>query len=176
MRQAAYLILLLLFTIGSASAQSTLPGRSRVIAQHGDWKITCAPPPPGAKHEICAVVQNVIAAGNEKISLALSIEKFSDGKLFLRVLTPSGVLLPPGLGLKIDDIDIGHAPFVRCQASGCYAQMIVEGVLAERLRTGKTAVFIIFLDEKDGTGIPIPLSGLSQAIAELEAIPLAIHQ
>jgi invasion protein IalB len=54
--------------------------------------------------------------------------------------------------------------------------MIVEGVLAEQLRTGKTAVFIIFIDEKDGTGIPIPLSGLRQAIAELEAIPLALHQ
>jgi hypothetical protein len=94
------------------------------------------------------------AADREKTRLSVSVEKFSDGKLFVRVLAPLGVLLPRGLGLKIDDVEIGHAPFVRCQAAGCYAQMVVEGTLAQQLKIGKTAIFSIFQIEEAGVGFP----------------------
>jgi invasion protein IalB len=92
------------------------------------------------------------------------------------VLAPLGVLLPRGLGLKIDDVEIGHAPFVRCQAAGCYAQMVVEGTLAQQLKIGKTAIFSIFQIEEAGVGFPISLAGFNQALADLEAIPIAAHQ
>ena len=75
------------------------------------------------------------------------------------------MLLPPGLGLKIDDKDVGHAPFVRCHNFACYAQVVVEHTLIEQLKTGKTAVFIIFQTEEAGIGIPISLAGFSQALA-----------
>ena len=138
-----------------------------VKAQHGDWQIVCKDPPPGAKNEVCALVQSVTAEDRNNIGLTVYFQIFSNGTRVLRVFAPLGVLLPPGLGLKIDNKDVGHAPFLRCHTFACYAQVVVEDPLVEKLKTGQTAVFIIFQTEEAGIGIPISLAGFSAALAEL---------
>jgi invasion protein IalB len=166
----------LLATLGLIALLGTMPARGQVQApeggtvksQHGDWQVVCKPPPPGAKNEICALVQSVTAEDRNNIGLTVYFQKFSDGRRVLRVFAPLGVLLPPGLGLKIDDKDVGHAPFVRCHSFACYAQVVAEPPLIEQLKSGKTAVFIIFQSEEAGIGIPISLAGFSQALASLQ--------
>jgi invasion protein IalB len=86
----------------------------------------------------------------------------------LRVFAPVGILLPPGVGLKIDGADIGHAPFLRCHTFACYAQVTVEDKLIEQLKTGKTAILIIFQTEEAGIGIPISLAGFGDGLAVLK--------
>ncbi len=139
-----------------------------VKAQHGDWQVVCKAPPPGAKNETCALVQSVTAEDRNNVGLTVYFQKFSNGTRVLRVFAPVGVLLPPGLGLKIDGKDVGHAPFLRCHAFACYAQVVAEDVLVEQLKTGKTAIFIIFQTEEAGIGIPISLAGFSESLAELQ--------
>ncbi len=151
-----------------ARAQAPTPEGGTVKAQHGDWQVVCKPPPPGAKNEICALVQSVTAEDRNNVGLTVYFQKFSDGKRVLRVFAPLGVLLPPGLGLKIDDKDVGHAPFIRCHTFACYAQVTAEDKLVEQLKTGKTAVFIIFQSEEAGIGIPISLAGFGPALAALQ--------
>jgi invasion protein IalB len=149
-------------TVASAAEEGT------VKAQHGDWQLVCKDPPPGAKGEVCALVQSVTAEDRNNVGLTVYFQKFSNGSRVLRVFAPVGVLLPPGLGLKIDDKDVGHAPFLRCQNFACYAQVVVEDPLIEKLKTGKTAIFIIFQTEEAGIGIPISLSGFGPALAALK--------
>jgi invasion protein IalB len=167
LRLAAF-ALLAASILAAAPAAAQTPEGGTVKAQHGDWQVVCKPPPPGAKNEVCALVQSVTAEDRNNIGLTVYFQKFSDGKRVLRVFAPLGVLLPPGLGLKIDDKDVGHAPFVRCHNFACYAQVVVEPPLIEQLKTGKTAVFIIFQTEEAGIGIPISLAGFSQALAALQ--------
>ena len=139
-----------------------------VKAQHGDWQVVCKDAPPGSKVGVCALVQSVTAEDRNNIGLTVYFQKFSNGTRVLRVFAPLGVLLPPGLGLKIDDKDVGHAPFLRCHNFACYAQVVVEDTLVQQLKTGKTAIFIIFQTEEAGIGIPISLAGFSEALAALE--------
>lgn len=138
-----------------------------VKAQHGDWQVVCKAPPPGAKNEVCALVQSVTAEDRENVGLTVYFQRFSNGVQVLRVFAPLGVLLPPGIGLKIDDKDVGHAPFLRCHSFACYAQVTVEEPLVKQLSTGKTAIFIIFQTEEAGIGIPVSLNGFGAALAEL---------
>jgi invasion protein IalB len=161
---------LVLALAGPARAQAPAgaqPPDGTVKAQHGDWQIVCKPPPPGAKSEICALVQSVTAEDRNNVGLTVYFQRFSNGTRVLRVFAPLGVLLPPGLGLKIDDKDVGHAPFLRCHTFACYAQVVAEDKLVEQLKAGKTAIFIIFQTEEAGIGIPISLSGFAQALAAL---------
>lgn len=139
-----------------------------VKAQHGDWQVVCKDPPPGAKNGVCALVQSVTAEDKNNIGLTVYFQKFSNGTRVLRVFAPLGVLLPPGLGLKIDDKDVGHAPFLRCHSFACYAQVVVEDSLIQQLKTGKTAIFIIFQTEEAGIGIPISLKGFGEALQDLK--------
>jgi invasion protein IalB len=139
-----------------------------VKSQHGDWQVVCKPPAQGAKGETCALVQSVTAEDRNNVGLTVYFQRFANGTRVLRVFAPLGVLLPPGLGLKIDDRDVGHAPFLRCHSFACYAQVVVEDPLVEQLKTGKTAIFIIFQTEEAGIGIPISLNGFQQALASLK--------
>lgn len=139
-----------------------------VKEQHGDWQVVCKPPAPGAKNETCALVQSVTAEDRNNVGLTVYFQKFSNGTRVLRVFAPVGVLLPPGIGLKIDDRDVGHAPFLRCHAFACYAQVVADDGLVEQLKTGKTAIFIIFQTEEAGIGIPISLAGFAQAVGSLK--------
>lgn len=153
--------------LASPSAHAVDAPEGTVKGQHGDWQTVCKDPPPGAKTGVCALVQSVSAEDRNNIGLTVYFQKFSNGTRVLRVFAPLGVLLPPGLGLKIDDKDVGHAPFLRCHNFACYAQVVVEDPLVEQLKTGKTAIFIIFQSEEAGIGIPISLKGFAEALDTL---------
>lgn len=155
-------------SLTARSAIAVEAPEGNVKSQHGDWQVVCKDPPPGAKKGVCALVQSVTAEDKNNIGLTVYFQTFSNGTRVLRVFAPLGVLLPPGLGLKIDDKDVGHAPFLRCHNFACYAQVVVEDALVESLKTGKTAIFIIFQTEEAGIGIPISLKGFGEALAELK--------
>ncbi len=139
-----------------------------VKGQYGDWQYVCKPPPAGAKNEVCALVQSVTAEDRKNVGLTIYFQKFSNGTKVLRVFAPVGVLLPPGIGLKVDGADIGHAPFLRCHTFACYAQVTVDDKLINQLTSGKTAIFIIFQSEEAGIGIPISLAGFGDGLAALK--------
>lgn len=161
------------FLISDATAQDAKDAAlqqqfgGEVKGQYGDWQYVCKPPPPGAKNEICALVQSVTAEDRKNVGLTIYFQKFSNGTKVLRVFAPVGVLLPPGIGLKVDGDDIGHAPFLRCHTFACYAQVTVDDKLIDRLKSGKTAIFIIFQTEEAGIGIPISLAGFGDGLNAL---------
>jgi invasion protein IalB len=164
---ASALLAVILLAAGMPAAQAIDAPEGTVKSQHGDWQVVCKDPPAGSKNGVCALVQSVTAEDKNNIGLTVYFQKFSNGTRVLRVFAPLGVLLPPGLGLKIDDKDVGHAPFLRCHNFACYAQVVVDDPLVEQLKTGKTAIFIIFQTEEAGIGIPISLAGFGDALAAL---------
>ena len=138
-----------------------------VKAKFGDWEMRCETP-PGAARDQCALMQSVAAEDKPNVNLVVIVLKTADGKSrLLRVIAPLGVLLPSGLGLKIDQTDIGRAGFVRCLPSGCIAEVVMEDKLLEQLRTGETATFIIFQTPEEGIGIPLALNGFKDAFEKL---------
>ncbi len=151
-------------------AQTALPASAQgeVRSTHGDWQMRCDTP-PGAASEQCALIQNVTASDRENVGLSVIVLKTADKQArILRVLAPLGVLLPSGLGLKVDNADIGRAGFVRCLPNGCIAEVILEDELLTKLRAGAQATFIIFQTPEEGIGIPISLNGFS---AGYDALP-----
>ena len=134
----------------------------------GDWQMRCETP-AGAAAEQCALVQNVVAEDRPSVTLVIIVLKTADGKShLLRVVAPLGILLPSGLGLKIDQADIGRAGFVRCLATGCVAEVVMDDNLLAQLRGGQAATFIVFQTPEEGIGIPVSLNGFA---AGLDALP-----
>ena len=143
-------------------------GEPPVRSSHGDWQVRCDTP-AGAQSEQCVLMQFVTAEDRDNVGLTVIVLKTADKKArIMRILAPLGVLLPSGLGLKIDDADMGRAGFVRCLPNGCVAEVILEDQLLQKLQTGKTATFIIFQTPEEGIGIPISLNGFGPGF---EALP-----
>ena len=140
-------------------ASAPVGAQGVVRSTHGDWQLRCEVP-AGAKAEQCALVQNVAAEDRPTITLLVIVLKTADNKSrLLRVVLPLGVLLPSGLGLKIDQTDVGRAGFVRCLTTGCVAEVVMEDTLLNQLKSGKQATFIVFQTPEEGIGIPVSLEG-----------------
>ena len=108
------------------------------------------------------------AEDRPNITLIVIVLKTADGKSrLLRVIAPLGVLIPSGLGLKIDQIDVGRAGFVRCLNNGCIAEVVMEDKLIDQMKNGQSATFIIFQTPEEGIGIPLALAGFKDAIEQL---------
>ena len=149
-----------------APAQQAL-AQGAVKSVHKDWQVRCDTP-PGAKSEQCALIQSVTAEDRANVGLTVIVLKTADAKSrLMRVVAPLGVLLPSGLGLKIDNADIGRAGFVRCLPNGCIAEVVMDDALIAKLRNGKTATFIIFQTPEEGIGFPMSLAGFGEGYDKL---------
>jgi invasion protein IalB len=141
--------------------------QGKIKATFNDWNLVCDTP-PGARAEQCAMVQSVIAEDQQNVGLTVIVLKTADGKnRIIRVLAPLGVLLPSGLGLKIDEADVGRAGFVRCLANGCIAEVIMQDDLIAKLKAGTMATFIVFKTPEQGVGIPVTLKGFTEGLDQL---------
>jgi invasion protein IalB len=153
--------LLLALATGGAGAQGV------VKAEYGDWQMSCDTP-PGASFEQCALIQNVTAEDQPNVGLSVIVLKTADKQVrLLRVLAPLGVLLPNGLGLNIDDKNIGRVPFVRCLPNGCVAEVVLDDTLLGQLQAGKSAIFVVFRTPEEGVGIPVSLTGFGDGFKQL---------
>jgi invasion protein IalB len=150
-----------------AAPAATGPG-SIVRETHGAWQVSCRTP-PGAKEEKCALVQSVTAEDRPNVGLTVVFYKaIGENKKLLRVVVPLGVLLPTGLGLKIDNEDVGNAPFLKCGKRGCVAEVVLQDEVIGKLKKGENAMFIIFDTPEAGIGIPVSLEGFTDAFASLK--------
>ena len=166
-RLAARVLATGLLALATAALSGAAFAQGAVRSTHGDWQIRCDTP-PGAQAEQCALIQSVVAEDRSNAGLTVIVLKTADQKSkLMRVVAPLGVLLPSGLGLKIDNVDVGRAGFVRCQAGGCFAEVILDDALIGQLRTGKSATFIIFNTPEEGIGIPLELQGFREGFAKL---------
>ena len=162
----ALAVLGFVFTTVTAWAQpATAQGAVRSV--HGDWQIRCDTP-PGAQAEQCALIQSVVAEDRSNAGLTVIVLKTADQKSkLMRVVAPLGVLLPSGLGLKLDNVDVGRAGFVRCLPNGCVAEVVLDDKLLGQIRTAKTATFIIFETPEEGIGFPLSLNGIGEGYDKL---------
>lgn len=159
-----------------ALAQGALKGK------FGDWQHRCDTPPTTGVEQ-CILIQNVLDQSD--LNLAVVVLKVEDTiataearrkdaaaqpvrRPVLRIIAPLGILLPRGLGLKIDDREIGSTGFVRCLESGCVAEVDMDQTLIDGFRKGKVALFAVFLTPEEGRGLPVTLAGFEQGFAALK--------
>ena len=149
------------------AAPNPAAAQGAVRSVHNDWQVRCDTP-PAAQGEQCALIQSVTAEDRANVGITVIVLKTADQKArLMRVVAPMGVLLPSGLGLKIDNTDVGRAGFVRCLPNGCVAEVVMDDNLLRQLRTGQTATFIIFQTPEEGIGFPMSLKGFGEGFDKL---------
>jgi invasion protein IalB len=165
LRRAALAVFIVAAAIAGGDCAALAQGAVKAV--YGDWQIRCETP-PGAQSEQCALFQSVVAEDRMNVGITVLVIKTADQKArLMRVQAPLGVLLPAGLGLKIDQADVGRAGFVRCLPRGCYAEVMMDDALVSKLRSGQTATFFIFQTPEEGIGFPLGLKGFGEGYDKL---------
>jgi invasion protein IalB len=156
--------------------------QGQLRASFGDWQHRCDRVAQSGAEQ-CILIQNVLDQSD--LNLAVVILRVEDTaataearkkdanakgvrRPVLRVIAPLGVLLPRGLGLKVDDREIGSTDFVRCLESGCVAEVDMDQTLIDLLSKGKVALFAVFLTPQEGRGLPVTLNGFADGFSKLQ--------
>lgn len=133
----------------------------------GAWEMQCQPA-VGANPEQCALTQTVKAEERGVSNLGVIIAKPPEANTpVLRVLAPLSVYLINGVTLKIDQTDIGRAPFFRCSPAGCVSDISIDEKLLEQLKTGKIATLVIYLDPTEGLRHQVRLASFKEGYERL---------
>ncbi|MDJ0512229.1 MAG: invasion associated locus B family protein [Methyloceanibacter sp.] len=153
-----------------ADAAPTPAGPSAVLrGTYGAWQLYCRTP-PGAREEKCAIVQMV--TDEERPNVGLNVQLFKSigaDTNMMRVVAPLGIFLPRGLGMKIDGEDVGNVPYIKCgKTSGCIAEFELQNEVVTKLKSGQSALLIIFPTVEEGIGIPVSLEGFTKAFGTLK--------
>jgi invasion protein IalB len=139
-----------------------------VTNKRGGWETRCETP-PGAQTQQCAITQSVVDEDRPNITLVVIALKTADKKSrLLRVIAPLGVLIPTGIGLRVDASDLGRMNFVRCLPNGCVAEVFLDDKLLGKLESGKEVTFVLFETPEEGVGVPTQLAGFKDGF---EALP-----
>ncbi len=167
-RVGLWVALPLLVSLSAGIAPGPASAQGMVRNTFGDWQLRCETP-AGAKAEQCALVQYLAAEDRPNLTLVVIVLKTADNRGYLlRVVAPLGVLLPSGLGLKIDKTDVGRAGFVRCLTTGCVAEVVMDEGLIKQFSGGAQATFIVFQTPEEGVGIPLSMKGFDQGFESLK--------
>jgi invasion protein IalB len=143
---------------------STFTGhvRAQSAAQKfGAWALRCdGASSPGAQQ--CGLMQNVSSEESPNVNVVIVIRKSPALKNgVFQVIAPSGVLLPEGVKVKIDQSDIGQIPFIKCFPFGCIAEGAVDDSLIEKLKGGRIGVVTIYMSPGEGLRHLFKLDGFS---------------
>lgn len=163
-------------------------GQGVVRGNFSDWELRCEQ--QQGRDEQCILYQNVADEKDSNINVVVVVLRVAEAapaegataqrKPVLRVIAPLGVLLPRGLGLRIESAtekdaagkpvvrDIGSTGFVKCVPSGCVAEVEIDDKLHNELKNGSTATFIIFDKPNEGRGLPLQLVGYEKGMQALK--------
>ncbi len=159
--------LALLAAAAAGRVDAAADSQGAIKDKHGDWVTRCETP-PGAEHEQCAIVLSVVDQERPNLILVVIVLNTADRKTrLMRVIAPLGVLLPPGVSLRIDEADAGRLSFLQCLPNGCVAQLAMDSALIDKMKNGKTATLGIFQTPEQGVGMQAPLAGFKEAYEQL---------
>lgn len=134
----------------------------------GDWMLRCLPPSNGAP-ERCEMAQVLGDTQSNRDVLLMAIGyPEPGGKPVAWVVLPLGVLLPPGIGLKIDQGESRVLPFRACDQRGCAAPWPLTEADVAALKGGNELMVVFRNLEGKSLGVAVSLQGFTKAFARLK--------
>lgn len=145
---------------------------------YDNWTYRCEAPPQdqdqnkdaaaqGNKKQ-CAILQNlVLKQGGQtvmRVIVALAPEQNQPFALFT---LPLGVILPPGVALKIDEAEPLQFPYEICQPDGCKAVLKLDDATIDKLKKGSKAEVTFHGAGRRAVNVPLSLKGFGAAFAAL---------
>lgn len=141
-----------------------------------DWRMEC--PADNKKSANCVIFQQLVAEKDGKQGfvflasvLVAPIDKDGKKAPILRLATPTGVFLPPGIGMMVDKEEKEmRAPFLFCGPQRCFAEKVIDDALMKKLSAGSAlkAGFRPAVGEMKPIMLDVSLKGFGEAFAALQ--------
>jgi len=160
--RTGWLAMLAMLALGSA------PGAIAAEQKFKDWTVACNPLEGKGAGEVCQMSQAVVDKKEGKAALVMIISREPKRKQpVLEIIVPLGVLLPPGLTVRIDGSKASmRVPFMVC-ANGCSAVGPLSDDVANRFKRGQTLQISFRGGQRAEITREVFLSGFTAAYAAI---------
>jgi invasion protein IalB len=134
-----------------------------------NWTVTCAETDQGGAKRQCSAVLKIAQRdtnGAQRIIFTWVIGH-QDGKLVSALSMPSGVLIPPGVQIKIGDKESRKLGYSLCQPDHCEALLPLDDQIVKSLDSAATAEVTIYAVNGAEAKFTVNMKGFTQAVADL---------
>jgi invasion protein IalB len=126
-----------------AEAAPAAPQSTQATVVPSSWTKRCVEE-PNTKKQICEIAQALFAETGQFLMSATIQEMQGNPKKGMTIVTPIGMLLPPGIRVHIDQQQLPHDfPYLACvtppnQPPGCLVEIEIDDNLIKLLEKSKT--------------------------------------
>lgn len=155
------------FVLTNAFAAGKTEEKAASAPASGDlWTVRCQESDKAKEH--CEVFQRLIVkeSGARVAEFAIGFPEKKDAARGVVVL-PLGILLQPGVEMKIDE-GKAYAFKVRyCTQAGCFAYVNLDQALLDLMKNGEVARFVFKSADGKDVNLSMPLTGFGKALKEI---------
>tara|TARA_R110000868_G_scaffold131193_3_gene341114 strand:- start:4221 stop:4793 length:573 start_codon:yes stop_codon:yes gene_type:complete len=155
------------------AAPAAAPAAKPTIKRFETWSTRCDEDPKTKTPTACHAFVDVRSGEDKRQVLYLGVGYIPNkgGELFAFAVTPLGSILPPGVGLNVDEKEKFGGAYAFCIPMGCQAEIKLTDAQVKSLKSGKSMEILFRLMGQGVVKIPIELKGFSAALNSLPKPP-----
>jgi invasion protein IalB len=143
-----------------------IPTRTEIL-NFDSWVVTCSEFAEGARTKRCSALLQILQQNTGQVVFTWSVGLDERKQLVAVMQTPSGVVIPPGVELRIGKLPPQKIPFASCEPVRCVAITTVDNNLLREMTTSPTAEAVIQATQGNTVQFNIQLKGFDRAYAAL---------
>lgn len=150
-------------------------GPSSLSETYRDWVVRCQQvevAEANASLQLCQMSQELHQRNGNQRVLAVNISGPTDGGASqVTIITPFGLDISAGIGLRIDDVEVSSMAFTTCLPVGCVANLELDKITLTKLQEGQAAQVVLHqLQSPEPLLITVSLAGFTAAWDRLDAL------
>jgi invasion protein IalB len=150
----------------AAQAPAQVPTRTEIL-NFENWAVTCNEFADGPKAKRCSALLQILQQNTNQIVFTWTVALDDRKQLVAIMQTPTGVVIPPGVELRVGKLPSQKVPFASCDPGRCIATTTVDANLLREMTTAPTAEAIIQGSQGNTVQFNIQLKGFDRAYAVL---------
>jgi invasion protein IalB len=137
-------------------------GETAQTAPIGSWVKLCNTE-EGTEVEICVISQELRDSNTAQLIASVTVREIPDQPAVLIIAVPTGVLLPPGMRVQIDQAEAKPAEYAICFPNACIARMEIDEEFIHAMKAGGQLGIAVMGGDRQQVGFPVSLVGFTKA-------------
>jgi invasion protein IalB len=143
-----------------------IPTRTEIL-NFENWAVTCNEFAEGPRAKRCSALLQILQQNTNQIVFTWTVALDERKQLVAVMQTPTGVVIPPGVELRVGKLPSQKIPFASCDSGRCIATTTLDANLLREMTTSPTAEAVIQGSQGNTVQFNIQLKGFDRAYAVL---------
>jgi invasion protein IalB len=149
-----------------APSAPQIPTRVEIL-NFDNWAVTCNEFASGPRTKRCSALLQILQQNTNQTVFTWTVGMDDNKQLMAVFQTPTGVVIPPGIELKIGKA-AQKIPFASCEPGRCIATVTVDANLLREMTTAPTAEAIVQGVQGNTVQFNVNMKGFDRAYAALK--------